>query len=83
VQLWFVKAHHKIARRRKEELSEILGFFYNISATEIARRAKSAHGLGLGKLPKFGVPLQGLKLAISNLAYSLGLPLRPIIKSHK
>jgi len=53
---------------------------------KIAHRAKSVRNLWLGKLPDLGFPvmyLQQLKLAISNLAYSLGLLIRPITKSHK
>jgi len=52
---------------------------------KITRRIKGGHGSGLGELPKFGgYPLiftQYLKLATSNLVYSLGSS-KPIVKSH-
>ena len=61
-RLTFIKAHHKITRRRK-----------------------GGRGRGLWEIPKIcGSPsifTQCLKLATSNLVYSLGLP-RSIIKSH-
>ena len=62
----------------------VLGFAK--SNYKIAPKNKSKRGFRMGASKIWGFPLifmQWLKIAILSLVHSFGLPIRPIIKSHK